>query len=238
MLAAHGDGDGSESNRWALELAARAGALGGFSRAVVGFQKGSPAFSEALGSIPTGHVVVVPLMAAAGYYANTILPRELQKNPNYSSLKVELAEPIGTLQEFHHLAERRVRGLLTKLDWREELTSVVVVGHGTRRHQQSRRSTELLSASLSNSLKLHRVLPSFLDEDPGPEEAVKKCGGVFVLVLPFLMGAGTHATLDLPRRVGAESALRPIHIDKPLGTLPGIEDLILLRVGKGRSYVG
>lgn len=39
MLAAHGDGDESESNHWALELAARAGALGGFSRAVVGFQK-------------------------------------------------------------------------------------------------------------------------------------------------------------------------------------------------------
>lgn len=177
-------------------------------------------------------------MAAAGYYANTILPRELQKNPNYSSLRVELAEPIGTLPEFHKLAERRVRELLSELDWREELTSVVVVGHGTRRHQLSRRSTELLSASLSNSLRLHRVLPSFLDEDPGPEEAVKNCGGVFVLVVPFLMGAGTHATLDLPRRVGTESALRPIHIDQPLGTLPGIEDLILLRVGKGRSYVG
>ena len=48
LLAAHGDGDGSESNLWALELAARTARLGGFSKAVVGFQKGTPAFSEVL----------------------------------------------------------------------------------------------------------------------------------------------------------------------------------------------
>ena len=238
LLAAHGDGDGSESNLWALELAARTARLGGFSKAVVGFQKGTPAFSEVLEEVSDGEVVVVPLMAAAGYYAGTILPRELEKNANFSALKVDLREPIGTLPEFHALAEQRVRRLLSELDWREELTSVVVVGHGTRRHQQSRRSTELLSASLAEKLNLHRVTPAFLDEDPGPEKAVEECGGVYVLVLPFLMGSGTHATQDLPRRVKRRSESRPIHIDQPLGTLPGMEDLILLRVGKGKSYVG
>ncbi len=238
LIAAHGDGDESESNRWAREVADRAARLGGFTRAVVGFQKGIPAFSEALEEIPEGEVVVVPLMAAAGYYAGTILPRELEKNSNYRDLTIDLREPIGTLPEFHSLAERRVKKILSELDWREELTSVVVIGHGTRRHQHSRRSTELLSAALAGALKLHRVVPAFLDEDPGPEQAVRECGGVYVLVLPFLMGSGTHATQDLPRRVKHKSEIRPIHIDQPLGTLPGIEDLILLRVGKGKSYVG
>lgn len=223
LIAAHGDGSDSESNQWAQDISRQAAQLGGFAESGVGFQKGEPGFDEALDWLSESEVVVVPLMASAGYYASVVLPRELARNATYGEKRLRITEPIGILPEFRRLAESRTRDVLRERDWDVAKTTIVVVGHGTRRHKQSRLSTIALQDFLAARLRRAQVLAAFLDEDPGPEEALNQALNPQILVLPFLMGAGTHATKDLPRRFGA----RPVHIDQPLGTLPGIEHLIL-----------
>lgn len=225
LLAAHGDGEDSASNSLAERLVREAAALGGFSESLVAFQKGSPRFSEALENVTGPNVTVVPLMASSGYYCKSVLPRELQKNSRYHSLKLTLTEPIGTHGGLLKLVKERVASVLRGLAWQAGDTSVMVVGHGTRRHSESRVSTELLAAGLAEGSALKRVVYAFLDEAPGPEAVLAEIGDSSCLVIPFLMGSGTHATRDLPRRLAGGK----VHIDLALGTLPGIEHLIVAR---------
>ncbi len=172
-------------------------------------------------------VTVVPLMASAGYYCDVVLPRELQKNARWGDFEVEITEPVGTHPQIYRLAQKHLQDHLKRLGLQPTEASLMVVGHGTRRHAQSRRSTESLATELGERLPLAQVVHAFLDEDPGPEEALTSLRKLPVLVLPFLMGAGTHATRDLPRRLLRDD----VHILSPLGSLPGMDEIVLLRAG-------
>ena len=224
-MAAHGDGEGSDSTQLALDLGLEAARLGGFEEVVVAFQKGEPSFSQALDRLQGPHLTVVPLMASAGYYCEIVLPRELEKNPRFGDFEVTITEPVGTHSKIVDLAQKHLEESLKARALNPNQASLMVVGHGTRRHGKSRRSTEELTQELATRLSLAEVVHAFLDEDPGPEEALAGLPQVPCLVLPFLMGAGTHATRDLPRRLQREN----VHILSPLGSLPGIAEIIVLR---------
>lgn len=225
LLAAHGDGDDSESNKLALELGRKAASLGGFEEVAVAFQKGDPSFSQALDKLQGPHLTVVPLMASAGYYCEVVFPRELEKNARFRDFDLTITEPVGTHPKIVDLAQKHIEDILQQNNLAASEASLMVVGHGTKRHSKSRRSTEELTAELGRRLGLARLAHAFLDEDPGPEDALASLPQGPCLVLPFLMGAGTHATRDLPRRLAREN----VHILSPLGALPGIVEIILLR---------
>lgn len=232
LLAAHGDGEESKSNRWARAMARRLGRSGGFDEALATFQKGTPGFAESLDAMRSTDITVVPLMASAGYYAHTVLPRELARNRRYSEVRLKVLEPLGTWPQIGELAAERVPGLLASAGWALATTSLVVVGHGTARHPQSRASTDALRDRLSRGLGLREVKAAFLDESPGPEQVLSELDAERIVVLPFLMGEGTHATADIPRRFAGP---RPLLIDRPLGTWSEIDQLIAAQLNAPRA---
>jgi sirohydrochlorin cobaltochelatase len=229
IVAAHGDGDNSEANRGIRELTHRAAKLLGVSNYTASFHRGTPGFQQSLEELTVSEVVVVPLMAAAGYYSQTVLPRELRKAPSDKRKVVVISEPVGTSPLFQQLATSRVRYLLDEGGTPETDCGLMVVGHGTQRHPRSRRSCEDLADVLGARFTFRKVSVAFLDESPSPQDMINewrdsnlKAG----IVLPFLIAEGTHSTVDIPESV---EGLENILIDKALGTWGPVANIIVQR---------
>jgi len=216
VVAAHGYGDGSETNRLVLQQAHQAAQFGGFREWGVAFHNGTPHFSQALANIAAQEVVVVPFMTSDGYYSRVVLPRELK--PDGRRLRITPA--VGTSPSLVPLILQRLRDLSCHHQIPIEEMSVLIVGHGTPRHPQSRQSSQALAAQLQ---RWFDVQVGFLDEDPGPQEALAQLVKPYRVVVPFLIGPGDHAIRDLPARLGQQERL---WIDRPLGFDPALAQLI------------
>jgi sirohydrochlorin cobaltochelatase len=135
------------------------------------------------------------------------------------------------------LVAGRLAVLGSQFDIPLHAASVAIVGHGTRRHQYSRRATEQLAQALDDQVA-DRVFAVFLDEEPAVREILKMAARDEVVVIPFMIGAGPHAIKDIPARMGLTVAAetefpyagevdgRRVICDAPVGSDPRIVELI------------
>jgi sirohydrochlorin cobaltochelatase len=239
VVAAHGNGDESLANREITALTQKAARLLGVDEWTATFHRGTPRFASALDTVRAREVVVVPLMASAGYYCKKVLPKEIAKSPTFQSKSVRIAQPVGTSQRFGALATQRVTELLKIHGYTASETALMIVGHGTYRHRKSRVSTEELTRLLRERFDFKRVSSAFLDEDPRPDEVIErwhKAGIEQGIVLPFLIASGTHSLVDIPNSVkGFDGSLV---VDRALGTLDRVADIIAHRALEDQPTTG
>jgi len=114
--------------------------------------------------------------------------------------------------------------------------ALVLVGHGTRRHPDSRKATEQLAETLRRRRVAGEVVAAFIDDDPPLDRVVARIGLPTVLVVPFLIGGGAHTFEDIPRLVGLPPGVAPRQglagdrrflIDTAVGTYPGLEEIVV-----------
>ena len=202
IMAAHGSRDDARVNEDVRRCALRVAGLTDFDEVVAAFHAGQPGFADALDRVKADRVTVVPLMTSAGYYGDVVLPRELARGRTYVAKSVHITRPVGDHPALPalvvSLVERRLRldGLVP------QETSVVLVGHGTRRHARSRQATFNLVAAVQRLTSYREVLPAFLDDSPGVDTILARAKGRNLLVFPFLISGGCHATRDIPAALG------------------------------------
>ena len=226
ILAAHGSRHEPAANEllraWAEEIERR----GGFDRVVAAFHQGEPRFCEVLDLIDADDVVVVPVMTSQGYYCDEFLPAELAKNARYPEVVVRITPPVGVHPGIPTVVDRRLAELAERVAINLGTAAVAIVGHGTRRNPRSRLATEELAGAIRGMGRYAEVATFFLDEAPGVEE-ILKLGHSTILVEPFLISGGPHATKDIPDRLGikagaelprvAEVDGRRVVLNSPLG---------------------
>ena len=81
-------------------------------------------------------------------------------------------------------------------------TTVVVVGHGTRRNTTSGATTFALADSLRNDHPGFEIKAAFLDQDPEIGLVADSITTPNIVVLPFLVSLGPHMTDDTPAAFG------------------------------------
>ena len=81
-------------------------------------------------------------------------------------------------------------------------TTVVVVGHGTRRNTTSGATTFALADSLRNDHPGFEIKAAFLDQDPEIGMVADSITTPNIIVLPFLVSLGPHMTEDTPAAFG------------------------------------
>jgi uroporphyrin-III C-methyltransferase len=262
VLAAHGSQRDPAANALVRRLAQAVRDRRLFDEVAVAFHQGEPGFDAVLDELEADAVTVVPVMTSAGHYADVVLPEALERNRRHASLRLRLTPPVGSHPGIAPLVARRVSELLRMhaLDRRE--TALVLAGHGTRRHPASRETTLALAATLRRRGVAAEIAAGFLDDEPSLSDALGGTRAAAVLVLPFLIGGGSHAGVDVPRHLGLEPAELPlvarsgdrrIVVDTPVGTLAGIVDVVVdlarrhpppaprparRRVGPGRMVPG
>lgn len=239
VLAAHGSRAEPTANALVRRHADAIRARGLFDEVAVAFHEGEPGFGAVLDGLAADDVTVVPLMTSAGYYSERVLPEALRANRRYADVRLRLTLPVGTHPALAGLLGRRVDRLLVAYGINRASTTLVVVGHGTRRHRGSRESTLALAAGLRARRLCGDVVAAFLDDDPPLEGIAGRTTGRHLVVLPFLIGGAAHTVEDLPRAFGLDATGgapppyvgvagdRRIVVDTALGSHDAVTDLIV-----------
>lgn len=238
VLAAHGSRHEPCVNGSIVELAARVQAQTAFDEVACAFHQGSPHFSEVLDSLAADAVTVVPVMTSAGWYCDTVLPRELGRNRRFPNVSLRITAPVGLHPGIASLIHNRSATLMHEHSLIPDQTTLALVGHGSPRHPASRRSTFAIVDQLRSLGVCGEVIATFLDDEPAVDLLPEMASHGNVLVIPFLIAAGPHATRDLPRRIGLmsePSAILPqrgtvedktVVYDIPFGVYPELSGLI------------
>jgi uroporphyrin-III C-methyltransferase len=192
----------------------------------VAFHQGEPGFDTILDEIGSDEVTVVPFFTSAGHYSDIVLPEALTRNRRYSEIYLRHTRPIGDHPAIGALIARRVAELTHEHRIDRGSVSLALVGHGTRRHPQSRATTLDLADRLRRRRVAGEVLTAFLDDDPPVEGLLESAVLPNLVVIPFLIGGGSHVSDDIPRRLAAGDR-RHLIIDQPIGTYPGMLDIIV-----------
>ena len=247
ILAAHGSRREPVANAIVQEHARRLQEEYGCRTVKVAFRQGTPAFGNVLDTISVDEVTVVPFFAADGYYARTVLPRELSLNQRYPQMRLHFTKAVGTHPGISSLVAQRVRKVVQQFHLKADQTALIVVGHGTRRHASSSASTRTVVEDLRKLGVCSEVHSAFLDEPPRLEEVFGALWRAQIVVFPFFMGGSYHVLQDLPRRLGMENRVgtpfpaqatragQQVVFDRAIGSDEGMTSIIAELAAHGRS---
>ena len=208
VLGAHGSLAAPNSNQPLYDLADSIAAKGIFAAVTPAFLNGDPLMVDFMGRLPAedvSRVVIVPVMTSVGYYLQSVIPKQIAQNAQASDFEVYIAPVVGLHQKIAELVAARIDNAMAADDLEADDTTIVIVGHGTRRNANSCKSTY----DLLNQLKTRR--PSlkfdiaFLDQDPEAEAVAKSVSTKNTLIIPFLISRGPHTTVDIPEAFGLDA---------------------------------
>jgi uroporphyrin-III C-methyltransferase/precorrin-2 dehydrogenase/sirohydrochlorin ferrochelatase len=211
-----------------------------FDEVLVTMHHGTPTFADALGATSATQITVVPCFTSAGWFSETVLPRELLRHPRSAEVTLDFTPPLGTHPRIAPMLVARVETLLAEHRLVGTDVTVLIAGHGTTRHARSRTAAFALADAIRAARLVRAVDTAFIDDDPALDTVLDHVRTGTVLVLPFFIGGGGHARVDVPTALGlAPDASadpfaprmgvvehRQLLIDRPLGALPGMALLI------------
>jgi len=235
VLAAHGSRRDPAANALVRRIAETLRARRLYHEVAVAFHQGEPGFNTVLDELEGDEVTVVPFLTSAGHYTEVVLPEALSRNSRFPELRLRVTPPVGTHGGIAPLVARRVTELMRERGIERASVSLALVGHGTRRHPESRSSTIQLADTLRRRRVAGEVLAAFIDDDPPLDALLQTAALPHLIVVPFLIGGGTHVSEDIPRLLGLdqsgvgsqESGDRAVIVDQAIGTYPGLVEIII-----------
>ncbi len=216
IIAAHGSRRTPGANQMVADYAHRLAERGWFDEVTPAFHDGEPCFSEVLDRLSADDVTVVPMMTSDGYFTNELLPRGLSRNKRASRIRLRQTKPVGLHPAVVKLVADRIDTLRSRCQL--DRVCVSIVGHGTPRHGRSRFATIRLADALRAAHVAREVLPTFLDEEPNVDSLRSRTARVDLIVVPFLMTNGPHATHDIPRALGLTGTDQRVGFDPSVGS--------------------
>jgi len=205
ILGAHGSEAAADSNAPVVELANQIASRGIFASVTPAFLMGPPNMSNVLEQVSTKKVVVVPLMTSAGYYLNSVIPKRLAENADSKSTDWHISPVAGMHPQIAELMVDRINLRLNENEIAEPETTIVLIGHGTRRNKNSAKSTFALFEKLKLAFPNARNRVAFLDQDPEAPLVGASILEGHTIVVPFLVSRGPHTTVDVPEAFGLPS---------------------------------
>ena len=219
VLAAHGSMAAADSNQPLFDLADSISRLDTgqtFDVVTPAFLMGQPEMTNVLDglpdgtSLPPGDVVIVPVMTSQGYYLKK-LPSKFAENQHADQYQLFMTPVIGVDGSIAPRIANRITGIVEQHNLGCDQTTVVIIGHGTRRNKNSGTSTfeltqrlrELMSGeSTDEVLSKLKFETGFLDQDPEAEAVAEKIESPNTIIIPFLISRGPHTTDDVPNAFG------------------------------------
>ena len=231
LLVGHGSARSGASAEPVLALGEALRARG-FPEVRTAFWKEEPFLHQALDTVRSSAVAVVPIFLAEGYFSRTVVPRELGLRYGANDLggrTVTLLPPLAAHPELADLvADRAVDaaaagGGAPGGDLSDAL--LVVLGHGTPRDPGSADAVLSVCARLSGRAAFGRVAPAFIDQEPRVEQVVASAREPRVVVVPFLVAAGWHGGTTVPRDLELGTSTRVLYAE-PVGAHPRLAELV------------
>ncbi|MFT4923430.1 MAG: sirohydrochlorin cobaltochelatase [Haloarculaceae archaeon] len=221
LIVAHGSHLNPASSTPAFAHADRIRATGAFDEVREAFWKEEPALREALRTLASDEVYVVPLFISEGYFTEQVIPRELRLaewepdawesdgtsashatfSPRDVDKTVHYCGPVGTHDAMSDVIVRRAETVTGDPDVGEGF-GLAVVGHGTERNENSAKAIEYHADRISERDRFEEVRPLFMDEAPEVDDVTDFFESEDVVVVPLFVADGYHTQEDIPEDMG------------------------------------
>ncbi|WP_181686737.1 CbiX/SirB N-terminal domain-containing protein [Halorhabdus salina] len=219
VIAAHGSHLNPESSRPAHEHARRIRATGAFDTVQTAFWKEEPHFREALRTVPSDEVYLVPLFISEGYFTEQVIPREFRLegwtgwDSNGTSAvtatlsaedtgqTVHYCGPVGTHDAMSDVIVRRAESVTGDPDVGDGV-GLAVVGHGTERNENSAKAVTYHADRIRARGRFDEVQALFMDEEPEVDDVTDYFTSTDVVVVPLFIADGYHTQEDIPEDMG------------------------------------
>ncbi len=221
VIAAHGSHLNSGSNAPAFDHADRIRETGAFDEVRETFWKEEPSFREVLRTVDAEEVYVVPLFISEGYFTEEVIPRELRLegwDPEIwdsdgtsattatlpatdTSQTVHYCGPVGTHDAMSDVIVQRAKSVTGDPAVGEGF-GLAVVGHGTKRNENSAKAIEYHADRIRETDRFDEVQALFMDEDPEVDDVTEFFETPDIVVVPLFIADGYHTQEDIPEDMG------------------------------------
>jgi sirohydrochlorin cobaltochelatase len=221
VIAAHGSHLNPGSSRPAFAHADRIRETGVFEEVREVFWKEEPSFREALRTVAPEEVYVVPLFISEGYFTEDVIPRELRLDDWDPSLwesdgtgathatlaandvdkTVHYCGPVGTHDAMSDVIVQRAESVTGDPDVGEGV-GLAVVGHGTKRNENSAKAIKYHADRIRERGRFDEVRALFMDEDPEIDDVAEYFESEDIVVVPLFIADGYHTQEDIPEDMG------------------------------------
>ena len=217
VIAAHGSHLNPGSHDPAFAHADTIRAAGAFEEVREAFWKEEPPFREVLRTLDSEEVYVVPLFVSEGYFTEQVIPRELRlagwdvadwnsegTDADHVTLTAEDVDktvhycgPAGTHKSMTDVIVQRAESVTGDPDVGEGV-GLAVVGHGTKRNENSAKATEYHAERVRKTGRFEEVRALFMDEEPEVDDVTDYFESADVVVVPLFVADGYHTQEDIP----------------------------------------
>lgn len=244
VLIGHGSRQHPET---ALQRAAEAlRGRGAFSDVVEGYWQQEPSLRQVLRTTTSTDVTVVPMFLTDGYLTETVLPRELGLGfqgevPEggvarvLGGRSVRYTRPYGTHPAMQEVILARAQEALAGHS--PQQATLVLVGQTAPGHTGSETALHTHAAALRERGLFADVQPLLLDSPASLDspawqalQALTRTEGTRVVVVPFFPSEQARSYRWLQEHLGG----RNVALSAPVGTHPGVADVLLQLVEAGR----
>jgi sirohydrochlorin cobaltochelatase len=266
VVVAHGSHLNPGSSDPALAHADTIRRSGAFDEVREAFWKEEPSFREALRTLESEEVFVVPLFVSEGYFTEQVIPRELRLEgwegwdsggvgADHVTLPaadvdktVHYCGPAGTHDAMTDVVVQRAASVTGDPDVGEGF-GLAVVGHGTDRNENSAKAIEYHAQRVRERGRFDEVRALFMDEEPEVDDVTDYFESEDVVVVPLFVADGFHTQEDIPEDMGLTDDYRegwdvPATVDGhriwyagAVGTEPLMADVLLERAADAGADV-
>jgi sirohydrochlorin cobaltochelatase len=221
VIVAHGSHLNPESSTPTYAHAETIRETGAFDEVRESFWKEEPHFREVLRTLESDEVYVVPLFISEGYFTEEVIPRELRlegwdpdawasdgTSATHVTLEasdvgktVHYCGPVGTHDAMSDVIVRRAETVTGDPDVGEGF-GLAVVGHGTKRNENSAKAIEYHADRIRDMRRFDEVQALFMDEDPEVDDVTDFFESDDIVVVPLFVADGYHTQEDIPEDMG------------------------------------
>jgi len=267
LIVAHGSHLNPASSTPAQDHADRIRATGEFDEVREAYWKEEPSLRNALRTVAAGTVYVVPLFVSEGYFTEEVIPRELRLDfeaadwdsdgtsadhatchPTDVDRVVHYCGPVGTHDAMSDVIVRRAESVTGDPEVGPGV-GLAVVGHGTKRNENSAKAIEYHADRIRERGRFAEVRALFMDEEPEVDDVADQFESEDVVVVPLFIADGYHTQEDIPEDMGLTADGRegydvPTRVDGhdiwyagAIGTEPLMADVVLERAADAGAGV-
>jgi sirohydrochlorin cobaltochelatase len=177
-----------------------------FAEVQAAFWKEEPGFRQALHTVRSREIYLVPNFISEGYFTQEVIPREFELAGPVTERDGRIlyyCEPVGNHERMTEVLLHRA--VQTAPGVPPEQTALVIVGHGTtlndRSAEAARRQVERIRV-LGRYAEVHAA---YMEEPPLITDWAAFTAQPHVVVIPFFVADGLHSFQDIPVMLGIES---------------------------------
>lgn len=241
IILGHGSTKNNQSSLATRSLAEEIRERGIFAEVHAAFWKEEPEFNKVFELVSCEDVYIVPHFISEGYFTQDVIPREFDLDGKLTlrdDFCIRYCEPVGNHPGMTDLLLNRAREVAVGVDPAE--ISLLVLGHGTQRNDESARAVCEQVEKIQNGVDgFGEVMGVYLDEPPRLKDWYRLTNFENVVVLPYFIAEGLHFSRDLPKMLGLKSGAsgqpyeirsRKVYCASPVGGDPAMADMVIDQV--------